>query len=196
LSFNFYLGGISMHTVCTTKHLVAAICFGTLFFLLAFMGFAQVAETDEGACAQSHGVWTEGSATGINGDGTTKVTASVTGPQGHTVLGAHAKGKREGDGEYTFSCTMNPPQPPTVANSEQRRCTPPGNDMSVESCSVNGTTVGCQYVNSKNAPVKLVIVGACFLKPSTLQSMHDSSFGSFVSKGRSLVQTALHLQAE
>jgi hypothetical protein len=135
---------------------------GAIIVVLATICYGQVKDVDQVACKKAKGIWIKATQ-GIPGDGTSHVKIVATGPDGYEVVGGHASGLRQNlDNEWTFSCLMNPAQPPTVANSEERRCTPPGNDMSVEQCSTNGSAVTCEYVNQKNAPSKLVELGACF----------------------------------
>jgi hypothetical protein len=144
--------------------LFSFVGFGLMLFGLSTIASAQLDDVDHAGCNKAKGTWVAGKQ-GIPGDGTSHVKITVNGPDGASVKGGHAKGLRQNlDNDWTFSCLMNPAQPPSVPNSEQRRCTPPGNDMSVEQCSINGSAATCEYVNAKGPPNKLVEVGVCFIQ--------------------------------
>jgi hypothetical protein len=139
------------------------------FLLVATTAFAQQAETSvtdclADACKAKGGTWSCGYG-GVNGDGTSVVAVVATGPPGSVSCG-HARTLRQNiDNDFKFNCKVDPPQPPTVANSSQRRCEGDASDMSVESCwSSSGSTasITCTYVNAKNAPSKLVELCGCF----------------------------------
>lgn len=72
-------------------------------------------------CQKSSGKWNS-STQGIPGDGNPH-NFSVHAPNGSAdFLGGSARGFRQKlDNDYRFTCTINPVQPPTVDNSEQRR---------------------------------------------------------------------------
>ena len=136
---------------------------GVIILMLAPATYGQVKELDQAACRKAKGVWIKAKPTGVPGDGTSHVKIVATGPEGSEVLGGHAQGLRQKlDDSWAFTCPMNPPQPPTVENSNDRRCTKDGSDMSVEDCSISNSAVTCEYVNAKDAPAKLIDLGACF----------------------------------
>jgi hypothetical protein len=143
-----------------------ALTFGSryalMFILMGIVAYAQVNEMTPAACKEASGVWIKATR-GVPGDGTSYVRITATGPAASEVLGGQTFAYRQLRGnENESTCLMNPPQPPTVANSSKRRCTEPCNDMSVESCKVLGSAVTCEYVNSKDAPAKFVTMGVCF----------------------------------
>ena len=177
-----------------TKPLAAVITIASMLLILVLVGSAQVSQMDQATCKQKKGTWIKSNPVGVNGDGTSHVSVSVNGPDGLSVLGGQVSGYRDGiDDKFTFTCLMNPAQPPTVENSEQRRCTPPGNDMSVEKCEIIGSQVSCEYVNSKGAPVKRVVMGVCFADSSAaVQSQERSILATLVSGSRSIVAGILH----
>jgi|SRR5581483_1758055 len=127
----------------------------------------QVKQIDKAACKKQGG--TQVCTTrGINGDGNI-VDVSVSAPNGKSeFLGGSARSMRQGrDNAFVHTCMMNPAQPPTVANTQQRRCTGDSSDMSVERCdatSGGNATLTCAYVNSTNAPQKLVELCGCWKK--------------------------------
>lgn len=126
-----------------------------------------IPEMDAGGCQHNSGLWSS-TQQGIPGDGNPHNFA-VNAPNGAAeFLGGTARGFRQTlDQSWSFTCTINPVQPPTVANSQQRRCTPPGDDMSVEKCTATSGSTGtlfCEYVNSTNAPPKMVELGGCWKK--------------------------------
>ena len=141
------------------------------FLLVATTAFAQQAETSvtdclADACRAKGGIWSCGYG-GVPGDGTSVVPVVATGPPGSVSCG-HARTFRQNlDNDFKFDCKVVLPQPPTVANSSQRRCDGDASDMSIESCwsSSGGTaSMTCTYVNSKNAPSKFVELCGCFSK--------------------------------
>lgn len=126
-----------------------------------------IPELDGAGCASRRGVWNSAQQ-GIPGDGNPHNFA-VTAPNGTSqFLGGQARGwlENKDNGCCTFTCTLNPPQPASIQNSEQRRCTAPkGNDMSIESCTATTGSTGqllCEYVNSTNAPSKMIELGGCW----------------------------------
>ena len=124
-----------------------------------------IPEMNADGCQRNKGHWNS-SKQGIPGDGN-RHNFSVNSPNGAAeFLGGSARGYRMGlDTDWSFTCTINPAQPATVDNSQDRRCTPPGNDMSVEKCTATSGSSGtlfCEYVNSTNAPSKMVELGACW----------------------------------
>lgn len=125
-----------------------------------------IPESDAGGCGAKHGVWATSQLQGIPGDGN-RHNFSVSAPNGTSqFLGGAVRGFRADlDNGYSFTCTINPAQPASVANSEQRRCSPPGNDMSVEKCTATNGSTGqlfCEYVNATNAPTKRIELGGCW----------------------------------
>jgi hypothetical protein len=125
-----------------------------------------ILEMDAGQCQSNNGKWVP-STQGIPGDGNPH-NFSVNAPNGAAqFLGGAARGFVQGHGNgFEFTCTINPVQPPTVQNSESRRCQPsPGNDMSVEKCIATSGSSGsllCEYVNATNAPSKMIELGGCW----------------------------------
>src|SRR5208282_323829 len=140
-----------------------------IFLLATGAAFAQQAETSVTDCladACKGGVWSCGY-NGVNGDGTSVVPVVATGPPGSVSCGHARTFRQEIDNDFKFDCPMNPPQPPTVANSSQRRCAKDASDMSVKSCwssSGGAASIICTYVNAKGAPQKIVEVCGCFSK--------------------------------
>ena len=125
-----------------------------------------IPEIDASGCAAQHGLWSKSELQGIPGDGN-RHNYSVSGANGTSqFLGGSVRGFRADlDNGFSFTCTINPAQPASVENSEQRRCTAPGNDMSVEKCTATSGSSGslfCEYVNATNAPSKRIELGGCW----------------------------------
>jgi hypothetical protein len=151
---------------------MTSVLFATIVLSIASIGSAQVKDLDVVACASGKGHWIWIIATAnVPGDGS-RVLVTAKGPPGATFLGGHADAYPQNlDKTFTSrsACLMNPAQPPTVASSQQRRCAPPCDDISVEKCSASNDdpSVTCEYVNAKDAPNKKVVLGACFMPPAT-----------------------------
>jgi hypothetical protein len=136
---------------------------------LAFQGSGvaqtQIVEMDKAACTAEKG--TQNCVRlGIKGDGSV-YGISVFAPIGKShFLGGSARTLRQTlDSEFRWTCIMNPPQPPTVENSAQRRCTDQAQDMSVERCTAtsgSSPSLSCEYVNSTGAKPKLVELCGCW----------------------------------
>ena len=106
-----------------------------------------IPEMDTAGCASKHGVWSKSELQGIPGDGN-RHNYSVSAPNGASAfLGGNIRGFRALlDAGFSFTCTINPAQPATVQNSEERRCTSPGNDMSVEKCTATSSSSGSLFI--------------------------------------------------
>src|SRR5262249_24069846 len=149
----------------TEKYLV--MLFACLAFAFQVSGAAQtqIVEVDEAACAAENG--TQNCVRrDIKGDGNA-YGISVFAPVGKShFLGGSARTLRQTlDSEFKWTCIMNPPQPPTVENSAQRRCTDQAQDMSVERCAAtsgSSPSLSCEYVNSTGAEPKLVELCGCW----------------------------------
>jgi hypothetical protein len=111
-----------------------------------------VKQMEESTCRKARDrVWVKASEV-VPGDGASRVKIVVTGPKRYTFVGGHALGLRQGvDQQWTFLCPMS-----------AGKCSLPGNDLSVEQCTVNGSVLTCEYINSKDSPNKLVELGGCF----------------------------------
>lgn len=125
----------------------------------------QVQEIDKASC-ESQGGKQVCTTRGVNGDGNI-VDVTVNAPSDKSqFLGGSARALRQlKDNGFVSTCMMNPAQPPSVPNSEQRRCTGNSSDMSVERCdatSGSNPSLTCAYVNSTNAPAKLVELCGCW----------------------------------
>jgi hypothetical protein len=124
---------------------------------------AQVKDMEESTCKKAKDrVWVRTTET-IPGDGAVHVKIVVNGPRKYDFVGGHALGMRQGvDDHFTFSCPMNPAQPPTQENFDKRKCMAPGTDIAVEQCSAKGSVLTCEYVGSKDSSAKVIELGGCF----------------------------------
>ena len=120
---------------------------------------------NQARCGELEGEWRCGSSVGFPGGHLGQVTADS--PSGQpTVLCAELKAQRvDLDQDYVSTCPTDPPQPASAANSLDRRCTPPCNDMSVELCRAGGgsnASIICELKNADRAPAKRVLLCGCW----------------------------------
>jgi hypothetical protein len=143
-------------TVC------ALVC---LTFTLQKISIAQLAEVKADECKAQGGTLSVAHQ-GIPGDGNVH-DMSTSAPQGKTrFIGSYIRTMRQNlDNDYKWRCMLNPPQPPSVDNSLQRRCDDQAQDMSVERCTVtsgSSPVFVCEYANATGANAKLMEMTACW----------------------------------
>jgi Carboxypeptidase regulatory-like domain len=114
------------------------------------------------ACAAAKGSWQPNTGA-VPGNGIPTEVSVAFPPGASRVLGSFARTSRMGlDNGFVAACPVDPAQPPSAANSAQRRCAAPAQDMSVEQCLAAGSSLTCWYVNSVGANTKTVQLFGCF----------------------------------
>jgi hypothetical protein len=148
-----------------TNSLMLTLAFLTFAFQLSGAAQTQIVEVDKAACEAEKG--TQNCVRrDIDGDGNVH-DVLVNAPEGksHFVGGSAQTLRPTLDSNFRWTCIMNPPQPPTVENAAQRRCTDQAQDMSVERCTTtsgNSPSLSCEYLNSKDAKTKVVQLCGCW----------------------------------
>lgn len=155
-----------MLRIITHSRALRYIWVASAFFIVRPAAIAQLAECTKTDCDNAKGIWACGT-NGVPGDGTSHVAVTANGPPGAVACGQARAFRMGADNGFSGSCKVNP-QPPTNANSKDRRCKSPNDDMSVEKCSsTTGSTASasCEYVNAQGAYPKFVELCACFSVP-------------------------------
>lgn len=124
-----------------------------------------IREINAGAC-RGQGATPVSNNGDVLGDGQLHVVA-VHAPGGmRTFVGGNATTLRQQrDTDFVWRCMVNPPQPATDQNSQQRRCDGQAQDMSVEICTTTGgksPTLSCTYVNAVGARTQTVQIMGCW----------------------------------